>query len=89
MRNFAVQIASRKLAGTSLLSGSFILIGGVVVWRLWRRQTQLSAEASGLSNEIKDIKKQLSEIEADSQSAEPFSSSLKKLASFNPWSSSK
>ena len=88
-KNSAIQVATSKLASTSLLPSSLILIGGVVVWRLWRKQTQLSNETNELSNELEDIKDQLAEIKTDGESADPLSSSLKKLASFNPWSSSK
>ena len=89
LKNSAIQFATRKLASTSLLPGSLILIGGIVVWRLWRKQAQLQTETSELSDDIKDIKEQLAEVKADSESTTSLSSSFKKLASLNPWSSSK
>lgn len=89
LKNSLIQIVSRKAVGTSLLSGSLVLVGGVVVWRLWRKQAQLSSQANELSEELEDIKDQLAEIETNSEPEDPFSSSLKKLASFNPWSSGK
>lgn len=89
LKNSAIQLVTNKLASTSLLPGSLVIIGGIVVWQLWRKQAQLSTETSGLSDELKDVKRQLAEIKEDSESADPFSSPLKKLASLNPWSSSK
>jgi len=91
LKNSVIQIASRKIAGTSLMSGSLILVGGVVIWRLWRKQAQLSTETSELSNELENIKDELATMktESKSESEDSFTSSLKKLVSFNPWSSSK
>lgn len=89
LKNSAIKVATSKLASTSLLPSSLILIGGVVVWHLWRKQAQLSTETNELSNELEDIKDQLDEIRNDGESEDSLSSSFKKLASFNPWSSSK
>lgn len=93
LKNSVIKTASQKVAGTSLLSGSLVLVGGVVIWHLWRKQAQLSTETNELSNQLEDIKDQLAEMktegESESESEVSFSSSLKKLASFNPWASGK
>ncbi len=91
LKNSVIKTASHKVAGTSLLSGSLLLVGGVVIWHLWRKQAQLSIETDELSNQLEDIKDQLAEMktEGESESEVSFSSSLKKLASFNPWASGK
>lgn len=97
--NTAIKMTTSKLASTSasLLPGSLILISGIVVWRLWRKQEQLQTKTSQLSNELKYLKKQLAEVKAtnkatnkaDSGSEAPLSSSLKKMARFNLWSTDK
>lgn len=89
LKNSAIQIAKSKLVSTSFLTGSLVLIGGIVIWQLWRKQVQLSTETDGLSDELNNIKKQLAEVKKDSESTISMSSSLKKLSSLNPWSSSK
>ncbi len=93
--NTAIKISTSKLASTSasLLPGSLILISGIVVWRLWYKQAQLQTKTSELNNELKYLKKQMADIKAtnkaDSGPAAPLSSSLKKMARFNPWSTAR
>ena len=93
--NTAIKITTSKLASSSasLLPGSLILISGIVVWRLWYNQAQLQTKTSELSDELKYLKKQMADIKttnkADSGPAAPLSSSLKKMARFNPWSAAK
>ena len=93
--NTAIKLSTSKLASASasLLPGSLILISGIVVWRLWYNQTQLQTKTSELNDELKYLKKQLAEIKvakkADNEPEESFSSSLKKMARFNPWSTAK
>ncbi len=91
LKNSAIQAATGKLASVSLLSGSLVLVGGIVAWQLWQQQKQLQTKTSGLSNELKDVKKQLAEIKikASKKPTESLSSSFKKLASLNPWASTK
>ncbi len=62
LKNSAIKITANKLANTSLLSGSLILIGGIVVWRLWNKQEQLETETSKLSMQLKNVKRQVAEI---------------------------
>ena len=89
LKNSAIKIATSRLAGTSLLPASLVLVGGIVVWRLWRKQAQLQTETNELSNELEDIKDQLADIKTDVESEDSLSSSFIKLASFHPRSSSK
>ncbi len=93
--NTAIKITTSKLASTSasLLPGSLILISGIVVWRLWHNQAQLQTKTSELSDDLKYLKKQMAEIKATNKaengSASTLSSSLKKMARFNLWSTTK
>ena len=95
LENTAIKITTNKLASTSasLLPGSVILISGIVVWRLWYKQTQLQTKTNELNNELKYLKKQIAEVKAtnkaDNGSVGSLSSSFKKMARFNPWSTSK
>ena len=86
LKNTAIKIvtsklAASKLANVPLLPGSLILIGGLVVWRLWSKQAQLQAETSVLSDELQDVKNQVAEIKAtsDGKSETSLSSTFKKL----------
>ena len=81
LKNTAVNLVTGKLANASLLPGSLILIGGLVVWRLWSKQVQLQTETSELSNELQDVKKQVAEIKAtnDGKSETTLSSAFKSL----------
>jgi len=98
--NTAMKITASKLSSTSasLLPGSVILISGIVVWRLWNKQAQLQTKTSELDSEVKHLKKQMAEVKiaefkadykANNGPAAAFSSSLKKMARFNPWSADK
>jgi len=90
--NTAIKITTSKLASSSasLLPGSLILISGIVVWRLWYKQAQLQTKTSEFSDELESLKKQMTEIKATNKAdSEPLSSSLKKMARFNPWSTAK
>ncbi len=81
LKNTAIKIATSKLANAPLLPGSLILIGGLVVWRLWSKQLQLQAETSVLSDELQDVKKQVAEIKVtnDGKSETSLTSTFKKL----------
>ena len=93
LKNTAIQIATSKLASTSLLSGSLFLIGGVVVWQLWRKQLQLQTKTNKLSNEFKEFKQQAVYTNASdntgSESVVPFSSPQKKDSSTKETSTEK
>lgn len=64
LENSAIKLASVKFAGISLLPGSLLLVSGIIIWRLWRNQTQLKSETCELSDELKQLKKQVSENQA-------------------------
>jgi len=99
--NTAIKITTSKLATTSasLLPGSLILISGFVVWRLWYKQAQLQTETSELNDELNVLKKQMAEIQATNKEncetvapvspLDSFSSYVKKMNHFNPWSTAK
>lgn len=95
VRNTAIQLAAGKLTSASLVPGSLFLLGGIVVWQLWRKQVQLQDQSNDLSTEIEDVKKQLARInkssKADGESVVHFSSYLKeKMTGINlPWSTAK
>lgn len=71
-KSSAVKIVSGKLVSAPLLSTSTILpsslflIGGIVVWRLWKRQGQLNTQTSELGDEVQKLKKQVTKIKAAS-----------------------
>lgn len=71
-KNSAFKVVSGKIASVPLLStstilpGSLLLIGGIVFWQFWKRQGQLHAQTSELSDDLKKLKKQVAKIKADS-----------------------
>ena len=73
-KNSAFKIASGKFASAPLLSTSTILpstlllAGGIVAWRFWKRQGQLHAQTSELSDELEKLKKQVAKIKVDGDS---------------------
>ncbi len=74
----AIQIATTKLTAASLLPASFFLMGGIVVWQLWRKQAKLQAETSKLSKEFESFKKQVADSQkTDGKSDASFSSTDK------------
>ena len=81
LKNTAIKIATTKLANASLLPGSLVLIGGLVVWRLWSKQVQLQTQTSELSNALQDVKKQVAKIKTtnDDKPESPLSSTFKKF----------
>jgi predicted negative regulator of RcsB-dependent stress response len=83
LKNSAIKLTANKLANSSLLSGSLILVGGFVVWRLWNKQEQLQTETSKLSMQLKNVKRQVAEIKStnEGKSDTPLSSTFKKFFS--------
>lgn len=82
-----IKLATSKLASASVpyLPGTLILISGIVVWKLWRNQTELQAQTSKLNNELNNVKKQVADIKNDGNTAsnksdDPLSSALKNKA---------
>jgi len=81
LQNSASQLIAGKLAATSLLPSSLILIGGLAIWQLWRRQTQLQNKTIQLNNELNSVKKRLAKTNASRNN------NKSKFASLNPWAS--
>ncbi len=67
VKNSAIKLAANKLANSSLLPGSLILIGGLVAWKLWARQDELQIETRKLAMQLKNVKRQIAEIMDDQQ----------------------
>ncbi len=109
LKNHLLKLTSTKMASapllpSSLVPGSLFLVGGLVIWQLWKKQAKLQAQNSELSDDLTDVKKQLAKIKASKaaskstaplsdslkKSAAPLSASLKKVSSLNfPWSSTR
>ena len=83
LKNSAIKITANKLANSSLLSGSLILVGGFVAWRLWSKQEQLQTETKKLGMQLKNVKREVAEIKATNkgESDAPLSSAFKKFFS--------
>lgn len=75
--NPAFKIAANKLTNSSLVSGSLIVVGGILIWRLWSNQEQIQAKIKQLNSELQDVKKQVSD--KDDKSKSSFTSSIKKF----------
>ena len=67
LENTAVKLAATKLTNSSLVSGSLILVGGMVAWRLWSKQEHLETITKELSRELKGLKKQVAEISGNGE----------------------
>jgi type II secretory pathway component PulM len=70
LENSVIQITTGKLVAATLVPNSILLITGIVIWRFWRnKQTQLQSKADELSDEVKQIKEQMTDMQiAQSQS---------------------
>ncbi|RTZ69254.1 MAG: hypothetical protein DSZ21_00215 [Tenericutes bacterium] len=70
-KNSAFKIVSGKFASAPLLStstilpSSILLIGGIVMWRFWKRQGQLHAQTAELSDDLDKLKKQVAKVKVD------------------------
>lgn len=59
-----IQLAVAKYATITLLPVSLMLTSGIIAWRMWKKyQLQSQAETDGMKDEIRDIKKQLSDLQ--------------------------
>jgi len=64
LQNSVIQMSTAKLVGATLLPNSILLISGIIVWRLWRnKQSRLQAETDDLTDEVKLIKEQMTDIQ--------------------------
>ena len=75
LQNSVIQMSTAKLVGATVLPNSILLISGIIIWRFWRnKQTQLQAETDGLTDEVKLIKEQMTDIQtAKNKSPSPTS----------------
>ncbi len=65
LQNSVIQMSTAKLVGATVLSNSILVITGIVIWQFWRnKQTQLQVETDGLTDEVKQIKEQLIDLQA-------------------------
>jgi hypothetical protein len=91
--NSAIKVATTKLVSASApyVPGSLILLSGVVVWHLWRKQGVLQTRTNKLSAELGNVKKQVADIKVannkkENNSESPLSSSFKKISEIKlPW----
>jgi hypothetical protein len=64
LQNSVIQMSTAKLVGATVLPNSILLISGIIIWRFWRnKQTQLQAETDELTDEVKLIKEQMTDIQ--------------------------
>jgi len=57
-------MGTAKLVGATVLPNSILLISGIIIWRFWRnKQAQLQAETDELTDEVKLIKEQMTDIQ--------------------------
>lgn len=67
--NSAIKIATGKAisSSTPFIPGSMILLSGYVVWKLWKKQTQMQEATSELSKELKIVRKQVAGIKVTTE----------------------
>jgi len=64
LQNSVIQMSTAKLVGATVLPNSILLISGIIVWRFWRnKQTRLQAETDELTDAVKTMKKQMTDIQ--------------------------
>ncbi len=56
--------AGKLLSASSLLPSSILLISGIIIWRIWHnKQSRLQTETDVLNDELKQIKKQMADLQ--------------------------
>ena len=71
LENSVVQISTVKLLGVSLLPSSILLVSGIIIWRIWRnKQSRLQTETDVLNDELRQIKKQMADLQTANNKAE-------------------
>lgn len=71
LENNVIQISTAKLLGASLLPSSILLISGIIIWRIWRnKQSRLQTETDVLNDELRQIKKQMADLQTTNNKAE-------------------
>ncbi len=64
LENSVVQISTAKLMGVSLLPSSILLVSGIIIWRIWyNRQSCLQTKTDVLNDELRQIKKQMADLQ--------------------------
>jgi len=64
LENSVVQISTCKLLCASLLPSSALLVSGIIIWRIWlNKQSRLQTETDVLNDELKQIKKQMADLQ--------------------------
>ncbi len=64
LENSVVQISTAKLLGVSLLPSSILLVSGIIIWRIWHnRQSCLQTKTDVLNDELRQIKKQMADLQ--------------------------
>ncbi len=72
LENSVVQVSTAKLLGASLLPSSILLVSGIIIWRIWRnKQSRLQTETEVLNDELRQIKKQMADLQTANNNAEP------------------
>lgn len=71
LENNVIQISTAKLLGASLLPSSILLISGFIIWQIWRnKQSRLQTETDVLNDELRQIKKQMADLQTANNKAE-------------------
>jgi ABC-type transport system involved in cytochrome bd biosynthesis fused ATPase/permease subunit len=71
LENSVVQISTGKLLGASLLPSSLLLVSGIIIWRIWRnKQSRLQTKTDALNDELRQIKKQMADLQTANNKAE-------------------
>jgi len=71
LENSVVQISTGKLLGASLLPSSILLLSGIIIWQIWRnKQSRLQAKTDELNDELRQIKKQMADLQTANNKAE-------------------
>jgi outer membrane murein-binding lipoprotein Lpp len=71
LENSVIQITTGKLVAVSLLPSSVLLVGGIIIWRVWHsKQTRLQSQTDELNDELSQIKQQMSELQTAKTNAD-------------------
>jgi len=71
LENSVVQISTGKLLGATLLPSSILLLGGIIIWQIWRnKQSHLQTETDVLNDELRQIKKEMADLQTANNKSE-------------------
>jgi hypothetical protein len=75
LENAAIPLTTAKYAAASFIPSTLIIIGGIVFWCIWRKkQARYQAETDEIKDDIRDVKKQLNELQMVNSKDQPDSS---------------